>query len=164
MKPKYLILSIVTALVLLLDQGTKLIVDRTMALHDSITIFQNFFHLTYIRNKGAAFGMLASSPYRLPFFLIISVVAIAVIIAVYRRLHDDQWTAAFALSLIFSGAIGNLIDRFRLGEVIDFIDVHWYEHHWPAFNIADSAICVGVFLLAIDMIVEERRLKAKNKG
>ena len=64
-----------------------------------------------------------------------------------------------SLALIFSGAIGNLIDRVRLGEVIDFLDAHWYRHHWPAFNVADSMICVGVFLLAIDMILEEKRLK-----
>jgi signal peptidase II len=65
-----------------------------------------------------------------------------------------------ALSLVFSGAFGNLIDRVRLGEVIDFLDVHWYQHHWPAFNVADSAICVGVFLLAIDMLLDERRKKS----
>ncbi len=62
--------------------------------------------------------------------------------------------------MIFSGAVGNLIDRIRLGEVIDFLDVHWYRHHWPAFNVADSLICVGVFLLAIDMILEEKRMKS----
>jgi signal peptidase II len=64
------------------------------------------------------------------------------------------------MSMIFSGAIGNLIDRVRLGEVIDFLDAHWYRHHWPAFNIADSLICVGVFLLALDMLLEEKRTKA----
>jgi signal peptidase II len=80
---------------------------------------------------------------------------------VIKKLREDQRLAAGSLSLIFSGALGNLIDRVRLGEVIDFLDVHWRGHHWPAFNIADSAICVGVFLLAFDMYLEEKR--AKNR-
>jgi signal peptidase II len=157
MKFRYLLLVTVTALVLLLDQATKILVDRTMALHSSITVIEGFFNITYLRNKGAAFGILANSAYRLPFFILVSAVAVCVILVVIRRLREDQKLAAISLSLIFSGAIGNLIDRVRLGEVIDFLDAHWYGHHWPAFNVADSAICVGVFLLAIDMILEERR-------
>jgi signal peptidase II len=157
MKFRYLLLVTVTALVLLLDQATKIFVDRTMALHSSITVIEGFFNITYLRNKGAAFGILANSAYRLPFFILVSAVAVGVILVVIRRLREDQKLAAISLSLIFSGAIGNLIDRVRLGEVIDFLDAHWYGHHWPAFNVADSAICVGVFLLAIDMILEERR-------
>jgi signal peptidase II len=127
-----------------------------------IGTFMKFFNITYLRNKGAAFGILAHSGYRLPFFILVSVVAIAVIAMVFYRLRPDQKFTAFALSLIFSGALGNLIDRLRLGEVIDFLDAHWYGHHWPAFNIADSAICVGVFLLAIDMLIEERRQKPRE--
>jgi len=160
MKLKYLILSIVSFFVLIVDQATKIYIDRTMDLHTSITVVDNFFNITYMRNKGAAFSFLASFSYRLPFFIFISAVAIVVILVVMRRLRQDQTFTAFCLSLIFSGALGNLIDRIRLGEVIDFIDVHWYGHHWPAFNVADSAICVGVFLLAIDMFIEEKRQKA----
>ncbi|HEY5514034.1 MAG TPA: signal peptidase II [Geomonas sp.] len=153
---RYRILLAVSVLVLALDQVTKLYIDRSMALHNSITVVERFFNITYLRNKGAAFGILASSTYRLPFFILVSLVAACVIFVVIKRLRDDQKLAALSLSLIFSGALGNLIDRIRLGEVIDFLDVHWYDHHWPAFNIADSAICVGVFLLAIDMYLEER--------
>jgi signal peptidase II len=159
MKLKYLILMVVTAVVLVIDQATKLYVDRVMDLHSSITVVDNFFNITYLRNKGAAFGVLAQSSYRLPFFILVSLVAIAVIALVFFRLRPDQKFTAFSLSLIFSGALGNLIDRIRLGEVIDFLDAHWYVHHWPAFNVADSAICVGVFLLAIDMFLEENRQK-----
>ncbi len=162
MKLKYLILLVVSALVLVIDQATKLRIDRAMDLHSSITVVENFFNITYLRNKGAAFGVLAHSSYRLPFFIMVSVMAIAVIIVVFHRLRIDQKFTAFALSLIFSGALGNLIDRVRLGEVIDFLDVHWYSHHWPAFNVADSAICVGVFLLAIDMFIEEKRQKNRQ--
>ena len=156
---RYRILLVVSALVLVLDQASKLYIDRSMALHSSITVIGNFFNITYLRNKGAAFGILANSAYRLPFFLLVSAVAVCVIFVVIKKLREDQRLAAISLSLIFSGALGNLIDRVRLGEVIDFLDAHWYDHHWPAFNIADSAICVGVFLLAIDMFLEERRAR-----
>jgi signal peptidase II len=159
MKLKYLILVCVSAIVLIIDQATKLYIDRAMDLHSSITVVDNFFNITYLRNKGAAFGILAHSSYRLPFFILVSLVAIAVIVVVFFRLRPDQKFTAFPLSLIFSGALGNLIDRVRLGEVIDFLDAHWHGHHWPAFNIADSAICVGVFLLAIDMFLEDKRHK-----
>ena len=162
MKLKYLILIVVSAIVLVIDQATKLSIDRSMDLHSSTTVVENFFNITYLRNKGAAFGVLANSGYRLPFFILVSLVAIAVIIVVFYRLRPDQKFTAFSLALIFSGALGNLIDRVRLGEVIDFLDAHWYSHHWPAFNIADSAICVGVFLLAIDMFIEEKRQKARE--
>lgn len=161
MKPKYLILICVSAIVLVIDQVTKLRIARTMDLHSSITVVENFFNITYLRNKGAAFGVLAHSSYRLPFFIMVSLVAIAVIAGVLHRLRPDQKFTALALALIFSGALGNLIDRVRLGEVIDFLDAHWYSHHWPAFNVADSAICVGVFLLAIDMFIEEKRQKTR---
>ena len=159
MKFRYLILLTVSALVLILDQATKIYIDRSMTLHSSIPVVENFFSITYLRNKGAAFGILANSSFRLPFFILVSTVAVCVIFVVVQRLREDQKLAAVSLSLIFSGALGNLIDRIRLGEVIDFLDAHWYNHHWPAFNIADSAICVGVFLLAIDMFLEERRAR-----
>lgn len=159
MKIRYIILVAVSALVLVLDQVTKVYIDKTMALHTSIPVIDGLFNITYLRNKGAAFGILANSVYRLPFFLLISSAAAVVILVVIKRLRDDQKLSAISLSLIFSGALGNLIDRVRLGEVIDFLDVHWQGHHWPAFNIADSAICVGVFLLAIEMFIEERKEK-----
>jgi signal peptidase II len=159
MKLKYLMLLVVSTLVIGIDQATKLYIDRTMDLHTSITVVENFFNITYMRNKGAAFSFLAGFSYRLPFFILVSLVAVVVIVTFFRKLRPDQNFTAFALSLIFAGAVGNLIDRVRLGEVIDFLDAHWYGHHWPAFNVADSAICVGVFFLAIDMFFEERRLK-----
>ena len=159
MKLKYLMLLVVSTLVIGIDQATKTFIDRTMDIHSSITVVENFFNITYLRNKGAAFGFLAHTSYRLPFFILVSVIAIAVIIVVFAKLRPNQRFTAFSLSLIFSGALGNLIDRVRLGEVIDFLDAHWYGHHWPAFNVADSAICVGVFLLAVDMLIEEKRQK-----
>jgi signal peptidase II len=162
MKPKYFILPIVSAIVLVLDQITKIMVDRTMDLHASVPVIDNVFSITYLRNKGAAFSFLANFSYRLQFFVLVSLIAIGVILSVYARLRPDQRFTAVSLSLIFSGALGNLIDRVRLGEVIDFLDFYWRDHHWPAFNIADSAICVGVFLLAVDMYLEEKRQKGES--
>ena len=88
-----------------------------------------------------------------------TIIALLVIVWYLRRVRADQQLAAFSLALIFAGALGNLIDRVRLGEVIDFLDVFWRHYHWPAFNVADSAICVGVALLIWEMWQEERLIK-----
>lgn len=154
---RWLPFSIIAAAGLIIDQLTKLYIDRSMKLYDSIPVITGFFSITYVRNRGAAFSFLSQASWRLPFFIGVSVIAAVVILVAFRKLRDDQLTARTALALVFSGAVGNLVDRVRLGEVIDFIDVHWYRHHWPAFNVADSLICVGVFLLAFDMLREERR-------
>jgi len=159
MKPRYTLFTILTVVGLLLDQATKLYIDRGMRLFDSIPVVTNFFHITYVRNRGAAFSFLSDASWRLPFFIGISVVAAIAILVAFHKLRDDQKLAQVSLAMIFAGAIGNLIDRLRLGEVIDFLDAHWYQHHWPAFNVADSLICVGVFLLALDMLLEDRRSK-----
>lgn len=159
MKSRYLLFAAIAAVGIIIDQITKIVIDRSMQLYDSIPVVENFFHLTYVRNKGAAFSFLSNASWRLPFFISVSIIAAGVILIAFRKLRDDQKLAHISLAMIFSGAVGNLIDRVRLGEVIDFLDAHWYRHHWPAFNVADSLICVGVFLLAIDMVLEEKRLK-----
>jgi len=151
--------GVITIAGLVVDQLSKLYIDASMRLYQSIPIVDNFFHITYLRNKGAAFSFLAHASWRLPFFICVSLVAAIAILVAFRKLADDQKLAQVSLAMIFSGALGNLIDRVRLGEVIDFLDVHWYRHHWPAFNVADSLICVGVFLLALDILLEEKRRK-----
>ena len=160
---RFRLLAIVSLVVLVLDQATKLWVDRHFFLHESVTVLENFFHFTYVRNKGAAFGIFADSSFRVPFFITVSLVAALGILWYVRTLSDNQRLQVLALSLIFAGAVGNLIDRIRLGEVIDFIDVHWYHRHWPAFNIADSAITIGVALLLIDLWREEKNRKLKDQ-
>jgi len=160
MNNRYALFAAISTTGIIIDQITKVYIDRSMQLFDSITIIENFFHITYVRNKGAAFSFLSNASWRLPFFITVSIIAALVILIAFRKLRDDQRLAQISLAMIFSGAVGNLIDRIRLGEVIDFLDAHWYRHHWPAFNVADSLICVGVFLLAIDMLLEEKRLKA----
>lgn len=159
MKSRYILFAVIAIVGIVVDQITKVAIDRSMQLFDSIPVVENFFHITYVRNKGAAFSFLSHASWRLPFFISVSIVAALVILVAFQKLRDDQKLAHVSLAMIFSGAVGNLIDRIRLGEVIDFLDVHWYRHHWPAFNVADSLICVGVFLLAIDMVLEEKRLK-----
>jgi len=161
MKPRYTLFALISIFGIIIDQITKIAVDRSMQLSDSITIVEHFFHLTYVRNRGAAFSFLSEASWRLPFFISVTIVAVIVILVALQKMRDDQRLAHTSLAMIFSGAVGNLIDRIRLGEVIDFLDVHWYQHHWPAFNVADSLICVGVFLLALDMMLEEKRIKEK---
>lgn len=154
---RWTLFGMIAVLGLILDQATKLYIDHSMQLFQSIPVLDNFFHITYVRNRGAAFSFLSHASWRLPFFIGVSIVAAIAILIAFFRLRNDQKLAQISLAMIFSGAVGNLIDRMRMGEVIDFLDVHWYQHHWPAFNVADSMICVGVFLLAIDMLREEKR-------
>ena len=132
--------------IVVFDQATKAIVDRTMPLHDSIPIIDGFFNLTYIRNTGAAFGIFSGSHeiFRLPFLIGVSILAIGFILMMLKKLRDRETGLTMALAFILGGAVGNLIDRILYGEVIDFLDVYWSHYHWPAFNVADSFITIGV--------------------
>ena len=166
MKNKYLWTGAIAGIVLVLDQFTKYLVLQRFALHESVPVIPGFFNLTYVRNPGAAFGILAGAhgAWRTVFFIAVSLAALAVIITLVRKTHDRLPLAAFAL--IGGGAVGNLIDRVRSGEVVDFIEWYYRSYHWPAFNIADSAITVGVALLAIDMLFprKERESRENVKG
>jgi signal peptidase II len=158
---RWSIFSCIAVIGLLVDQATKLYVDKVMILHQTIPVIDGLFNIFYIRNKGAAFSFLSNATWRIPFFITISLVASIAIVAGIQKLREDQKLAQISMSMIFTGAVGNLIDRVRLGEVIDFLDVYWKTHHWPAFNVADSLICVGVALLALDMFREDQRQKQK---
>jgi len=142
------------AAIVIVDQLTKAIVDRTMPLHHSIPIIDGFFNLTYIRNTGAAFGIFAGSHevFRRPFLIAVSIIAIGFILVMLRRLREDATGLVSALAFILGGAIGNLIDRIFYGEVIDFLDVYWSNYHWPAFNVADSFITIGVAITLFYLI------------
>lgn len=141
---------------LAVDQATKLYIDATMKLYHSIPVVDGLFSITYLRNRGAAFSFLSEASWRLPFFIVVTLAACCAILVVLKKMRHEQRMAQAALAMIFSGAVGNLIDRVRLGEVIDFLDVYWKSYHWPAFNVADSLICVGVALTALEMFREER--------
>lgn len=158
---KYRIFALTAGIILMLDQLSKIYIDRNFELSQSKRVISNFFHITYVRNPGAAFGIFSDSAVRVPFFISISLIAALGILCYLRRVSSEKTWQHLSLGLIFSGAIGNLIDRLRLGEVIDFIDVHWYNYHWPAFNIADSAICVGVGIMLICSWHEERQKKCR---
>jgi signal peptidase II len=132
--------------IILLDQASKIAVDRAIPLNHSIPVIENLFNLTYIRNTGAAFGIFAGEnlPLRRTLLIGFSVVAIGFVIALLKRLPGEEKGLIVALTFILAGAIGNLIDRLVYGEVIDFLDFYWSKYHWPAFNFADSFITLGV--------------------
>lgn len=134
--------------VVILDQFSKYIVVENMALGESIPIIEEVFHLTYILNPGAAFGMFAHN--RL-FFIAIAVIVIGIIIWARREILASPWEAKAGCGLFLGGAIGNLIDRARQGLVIDFFDFRI----WPVFNIADIAICIGVGLIIWNLLKTE---------
>jgi signal peptidase II len=153
-KKKYQILSWVTPLVVVLDQLTKWEVVKNFSLGQTRSIVPGIFDLTYVRNTGAAFGILAHADarWRVPFFVLVPLVALVAIFQVFRRIGEKDLKLAYALALVMGGAVGNLIDRAWLNYVVDFLLFHWkYEWQFPAFNIADSAICVGVGILMLDL-------------
>jgi signal peptidase II len=152
MKNKYLWSGSIVGIILILDQVTKYLVQKHIRLYDLVVVIPGFFNLTYVRNRGAAFSILSTLPdtWRVGFFVTATLVAIAVIAALIRKNDDRLLVTAFAL--ILAGAIGNLVDRIRFGEVVDFIQWYFRSFYWPSFNVADSAISVGVALLVIDMV------------
>jgi signal peptidase II len=149
--------------VVLLDQASKWLIMQRFALYESLPVIPNYFAITYVRNKGAAFGILADARLRLPVLLVVTLVAVALLLWYYRQQPLRRGLSRFALSLLLGGAVGNLIDRMRFGEVIDFLDVYWQRYHWPAFNVADSAITIGVILLLLDRWLLAERLPAPGK-
>lgn len=156
--PKYLILLAISGVIITIDQATKIYIHTRFALGESINVVENFFNITYVRNKGAAFGILSDLPdmIRESFFLAMTPVALFIILLLLKSVPKTDKIQILALSGIFGGAIGNYIDRIRFGYVIDFLDAHWYHKHaWPAFNVADSAIVCGVTILILLMFRKE---------
>ncbi len=150
---------ILLLLVVGLDQLTKMLTVNNFALYDSLEIIPGFFNLTYLTNKGAAFGFLAGveAAWRHYFFLILVSIALVLLLVAWFRLRKEHRFYGPALALIAGGAIGNVIDRVRLGAVVDFLDFYVAGYHWPAFNVADSAITVGVVLFLLTNYLEERQ-------
>jgi signal peptidase II len=146
MNNKMLMVAAIVTAILSLDQATKMLIARSLAVHEAVPVFESFFHLTHERNTGAAFSILAQAPasFRQPFFLLTTIVAVAALLFFLKSVDaSDTWTIT-AIAGILGGAIGNFIDRMVYGEVVDFLLVHWRGYHWPAFNVADSCITLGV--------------------
>lgn len=147
MKIKYLILAAISGALITIDQLVKMYVHTHFSLGESVTVIENFFNLTYVRNAGAAFGIFGESHplFREIFFLSMPPIAVLVILTILRGVSDRDRVNIVALSLIFGGAIGNYIDRLRFRYVIDFLDFHiGNSYSWPSFNVADMGIVVGV--------------------
>ena len=185
MKSKYILLLIISGFIICFDQLTKLYIHTQFALGETKTVIFNFFNITYVRNFGAAFGFLANShpEFREVFFLSTPPIALVIILLILKSVKDNDRIQIVALSCIFGGAIGNYIDRLQFRYVIDFLDFHHHTYYlekeydinlgfttihidkykefiWPAFNVADSAIVIGVTLLLILMFMEHRAKKS----
>ncbi len=152
-------------LVILADQWTKSLVLARFAYGESLALIPDWFSLTYVRNTGAAFGFLADAnpSFRVPFFMVIPLIAMVVLGLLYRDLPKGSRYRAMSLGLVSGGALGNLIDRVRLGYVVDFLDFHWKTSwYFPAFNVADAAICVGVGILLLATFKQEEGQRASD--
>jgi signal peptidase II len=144
----------VVAAILVLDQVTKWLVVGSLELHEYRPVIDGLLSLSHVRNRGAAFGILSEAdlPYQALLFASLSLAALVAIGVYAWRLPLSARLPQLALSLILGGALGNLIDRLRLGYVIDFVHVYWRDYQWPDFNAADSAITIGVSLLVLDIL------------
>jgi lipoprotein signal peptidase len=172
--PSYVFLAVVSLATLAADVLTKAWAEHHLdGLPGTAEVWKNHLTLLLAKNRGGAWGLLQSTSenVRRPFFLLVSVAAIAFIMTLYRRLMGHQSALKWGLPLVLGGALGNVFDRIRYGHVIDFIDAHaiypafvsrmlreplGVDHHWPTFNVADIAICVGVGLMAVDMFTSKR--------
>jgi signal peptidase II len=181
-KIKHIILAITVPVVAILDQLTKMwansalkpLAEEAEARNRFVTVIDGFFRFRYAENTGAAWSLFrdTSASFRVPFFIIVTLLAIGFIFWFYRRLEPKQRLLALAVSLLLGGAVGNLIDRIRFGYVVDFVD--WYvsfsgklnlglftieagEKHWPTFNVADAAITVGIVLLMVEMLFLQKK-------
>ena len=152
-----IIITAIAILVFLGDQATKAMVENSIPEHSIITILPRVLNLTHVNNAGAAFGLFSESPapWKTALLIVVSaalLLTVVVIVWKTRRLH---WEAGVGLALILGGALSNLLDRIRAGKVVDFLDVYFRSYHWPAFNLADSAIVVGAGFLVIQVLIGE---------
>jgi len=166
MKRKYWVLLIFCFGILVLDQWTKSLIIQKLLLYQKVEVIQGFFNILHVRNTGGAFGIFGGEKGGLGsiLFVVVSLVAIGVIVFLFVRIKEGEKTLALSFSLILSGAIGNLIDRLRYGEVIDFLDFYLSSTHWPTFNVADSAICIGIGLMALELLKRDHKEGTKSRA
>jgi signal peptidase II len=154
---KYMPLILISGTVILLDQMVKAIVAETIPLYRFITVIPGFFNLVHTQNPGGAFGILAhqSQGIRTVVFIIFSFFAVGIILLFYKKASVSYPILSWGFALIFGGALGNLIDRIRVGTVTDFLDFYIGDFHWPAFNVADSAISIGVAIFLYHLLLNK---------
>jgi len=158
---KYLIFFVLNVLIIFIDQLTKNWIVENLQLGESQSMIRDYLNLTYVRNHGAAFGLLSGAPasFRVPFFLIVPSLALIGITWAFKKAPVSHLKTIFALSLVIAGACGNLIDRIFLGYVVDFLNFHWKGvFHTPIFNLADVAICTGTAMLCIGTNKKEEEI------
>ena len=150
--------------VIVLDQITKAVITEKLFMYGSYKVIDGFFSLVYVMNPGAAFGFLAGAPeiFRYLFFISVTVLAILLIIYYILKSKSQDVLMVISLTLIFGGAVGNLIDRIRFGAVVDFLDFYIGAWHWPAFNAADSAISIGAVLMIWEMLVSRKKTSSSR--
>lgn len=154
-------MCILISTIIIGDQVTKAIVQQNFYLGESIPVINDIFHFTYVRNPGAAFGMFGQSHdwIRVPLFFGVPVIACFWLVYLIWTTRNTNKLQCLAFSLIFAGAVGNLIDRFSMNYVVDFLDFFWKTHHFPAFNIADSAISIAAVLLIYEVLFLNKEKK-----
>jgi signal peptidase II len=154
---KYVKLAWVAALVILVDQVSKALILNNLPIHQSVKVIEGLFDITHIRNPGGAFGLMAnmSAATRMFVFLFLSSLAVGLLFYLYKKTPKTHSFLATGFAMIFGGAIGNLIDRIRFGNVVDFLDFYIDKYHWPAFNIADSAITIGIFIFVFHLLFKK---------
>lgn len=146
--------------IIIVDQFTKLVVLQSLRVHESVPVINGFFNLVHVRNRGMAFGFMNRPDANFAFYFLVaaSIGAIVLLLIWFIKLKENDGITTTGLSLILGGAVGNLIDRFRFREVVDFLDFYMGAYHWPAFNVADSAITVGTFLIAVTIFFRRKVL------
>lgn len=145
--------------IIIVDQVTKAIVQQKFFLGESIDVIKGLFNLTYVRNPGAAWGMFGHSPdyIRIPLFFVLPVIASFGLFYAIWSTRNAKLISCLSYSLIFAGAVGNLIDRFSMNYVVDFLDFYISSSHFPAFNVADSSITIGAILMGIEVLILDRK-------
>jgi signal peptidase II len=161
---KYVIFGVLSALTIALDQWTKVLARQSLKPlgHQAKVVIQGFFNLRYSENTGVAFGMFQTLPGGRILLTLVAVLAFGLVLHYLRRTEATHTRMHVALGLVGGGAIGNLIDRIAFGRVTDFIVWHYKEHEWPAFNIADAALVVGVALMGLDMLLQPKAKPAAS--
>jgi signal peptidase II len=155
---------LITVLVVLADRLSKWLVAKNILLHDSVVVIPSFFRLTHVQNSGAAFGLLSDSPspWKVGVLILFSLAALLVVSALLWKNSHAVNSTGVGLSLILGGALGNLWDRLVTGKVVDFLDFYVSGYHWPAFNVADSAIVIGAVLLVGEILFSKSAEPAKE--